>query len=125
MNHIIDSSAWIEYFADTKYAKYVSNTIERSRTIIIPSITIFEVFKKLLKEKDKHIALQIVAHMRRGDIIDLDSSISLLAAQLAHTHNIPMADSIILATAQKHTATIWTFDSDFRNIPNVKYFPKK
>ncbi|MBU1151796.1 type II toxin-antitoxin system VapC family toxin [Patescibacteria group bacterium] len=123
--NIIDSSAWLEYFANSINAKNFEKAIEDTKKLIVPSIVLYEVFKKLLKETDEHNALEIIAHLKQGKVVNLDIDLSLEAARLSHLHNLAMADSIILAIAQKHKATIWTQDSDFRNLPYVKYFPKK
>jgi len=122
--NIVDSSAWLEYFAGTKNAANFANIIEDHKSLIVPSITIYEIFKKVLSEKGESDALHIIAHVRLGKVVDLDMEIALLAAQLSHKHKLPMADSIIIATAEKHNATVWTQDSDFNGLKNVKYFPK-
>ncbi len=125
MNHIIDSSAWLAFFADLPVARRYADIIEQQTTgLIVPAITIYEVFKKILLERDETTALCIIAHLRLGKVIDLDTDIALLAAKLSKEHKLAMADSIILATARRHQATIWTLDSDFRNIPGVRYFSK-
>lgn len=103
--NIVDSSAWLEYFADTRYAKYFANVIERTKSLLVPSIILYEVFKKILSEKDETTALHIVAHIKLGKVIPLDLEIALEAAKLSTTYKLPMADSIILATAQKYNAT--------------------
>ncbi|MBI5412738.1 type II toxin-antitoxin system VapC family toxin [Candidatus Peregrinibacteria bacterium] len=123
--NIVDSSAWLEYFAGTKYAKNFEKAIEATEILLVPAIVIYEVFKKILLEKDEHTALHVIAHMKLGKIIDMDLEIALKAAQLSGKHQLPMADSIILATAQKHNATIFTQDADFKPFKNVRYFTKK
>lgn len=122
--NIVDSSAWIEYFADSSHAKHFSKTIENTQNLIVPSITLFEVFKKILLTADESLALNTVAQMRQGKVIDLDLKISISAAKISKEQKIPMADSIILATAKAHNATVWTLDSDFKGLENVKYFKK-
>ncbi len=123
--NIVDSSAWLEYFANTKNAKNFVKVIEESESLLVPSIILYEVFKKVLSEKDEDMALRIIAHMKQGKIIDLDLEIALWAAKLAKEYKLPMADSIIFATAKKHHATIWTQDSDFKNLTGVRFFSKK
>ena len=93
--------------------------------MIVPSIILYEVFKKVLSERGEDMALRIIAHMKLGKVVDLDLEIALLAARLAKEHKLPMADSVILATAQRHNAIIWTQDSDFKNFKGVKFFNKK
>jgi predicted nucleic acid-binding protein len=125
MNNIIDSSAWLEYFADSSNAKIFAPLIEKQNNLIVPVITIYEVFKKVLYERDENTALNIIAHMKTGQLIDLTFDIAIFAAKLSKEYKLPMADSIILATAKRTNSIIWTQDSDFRNIDGVKYFKKK
>lgn len=124
MNNIIDSSAWLEYFSGASNAKYFEDVIEKEKNIIVPAIVIYEVFKKVLSERDESTALQIVAHLKIGKVIDLDCDIALFAAKLSKRYKLPMADSIILATARRNEAVIWTMDCDFEGIEGVRYFRK-
>ncbi len=123
--NIVDSSAWLEYFANTGHAKHFAKAVENSKYLLVPSIIIYEVFKKILCEKDENTGLRIVAHMKLGKMIDLDLEIALQAAKLSNEHKLPMADSIILATARKYNATLWTQDADFKQFDEVKYFSKR
>lgn len=125
MNNIIDSSAWLEYFADGKNAGYFEKAIENVKNLIVPSITIYEVFKKILLERGENSALEIIAHMKLGRVIELDLNLTMFAARLSVENKLAMADSIILATARHHNATIWTMDSDFENVAEAKYFRKQ
>jgi len=123
--NIVDSSGWLAYFADEPSAKHFHKTLTEPSSIIVPTVTIYEVFKVALRESSENQALQVVAAMLKGKVADLTSSLAISASKLSLAHNLPMADSIILATAREYDATIWTLDSDFKNIKNVKYFPKK
>ena len=116
----VDSSAWLEYFADTKRAKLFAAAIEDTDHLIVPLITVYEVFKKFLHERGESDALQAVSAMRSGRVIDLDVSLALEAGRF----NLPLADSLIYATAQAHDATLWTQDQHFEGLPGVKYFAK-
>ncbi len=122
--NIIDSSAWLEYFSDGQNAENFSSAIEDEKLLIVPVITIYEVFKVVLRESSENDALQAVAAMQKGRVIDLTASLSMEASKLGLRHNLPMADSIILATGLRYNCTIWTQDSDFKGIENVVYFPK-
>ena len=117
----VDSSAWLEYFADTKRAKLFASAIEDTDHLIVPVVTVYEVFKKFLRERGESDALQAVSAMRSGQVIDLDVSLALEAGRF----NLPLADSLIYATAQRHGATLWTQDEDFAGLDGVRYFPKK
>ena len=122
--NIVDSSAWLEFFSDGNNANKFKKPLSDIEKLIVPSITIFEVFKIILREKDENNALQGIALMKQGQIIELSTEIAMTAAVISLKNKIPMADSIILATAKKYNATIWTQDSDFKDMPNVKYFKK-
>ena len=123
--NIIDSSGWLEYFSDSDRAYLFSDAIENTEQLIVPVITVYEVFKKLLIEMNEDKALTAIAYMQLGRTVDLDLELSLLSAKISFENKLPMADSIIYATALKYDATLWTQDEDFNNIKGkVKYFPK-
>ena len=119
--NVVDSSAWLEYFADTKRAKLFAAAIEDTDHLIVPVVTVYEVFKKFLHERGESDALQAVSAMRSGRVVDLDVSLALEAGRF----DLPLADSLIYATAQRHGATLWTQDEDFAGLDGVRYFPKK
>lgn len=123
--NIIDSSGWLEYFADGPNAEHFKKPLRDTDSLIVPVVTVYEVFKVVLRESDENDALQAVAAMRKGRVIDMTVGLAVAASKLSLRHNLPMADSIILATARAFEATIWTQDSDFKNIPGVKFFSKK
>jgi predicted nucleic acid-binding protein len=122
--NLVDSSAWLEYFADGPNAQDFSKPIETVSKLIVPTMCIYEVFKRVLVQRGEDSALQAVALMRQGRIIDLDFSLSLLAAKISVESKLPGADSIILATAQSFEAVLWTQDRDFEGIAGVRYFAK-
>jgi len=122
--NIVDSSGWLEYFADSANAKNFSTAIEDTKNLLIPTIILYEVFKKILLEYGDNQALRIVAHMKQGKVIDINIELALSAAKLSAELKLPMADSIILATARKNNAIIWTQDADFKGIDKVKFFQK-
>ena len=121
--NIIDSSGWLEYFSDGPNAKHYLPPLNDISSLIVPVITIYEVFKVVLRESAENEALQAVAAMQKGKIIDLNAKLAMDASKLSLQHKLPMADSIILATARAHNCVIWTQDSDFQNIEGVNYFP--
>ncbi|TXH70223.1 MAG: type II toxin-antitoxin system VapC family toxin [Thiothrix sp.] len=121
---VVDSCGWLEYFAEGKNAEHFAAAIEDTEQLLVPSISIFEVFKKILQQSGEDAALQAAAIMAQGTVIDLDMSIALSAAKLSVEHKIPMADSIILATARQHQATVLTQDNDFEGLAGVEYFKK-
>lgn len=123
--NIVDSSGWLAYFADEPNAKHFQAPLKDTDSLIVPSVTIYEVFKVVLRETSENDALQSVAAMQKGRVVDLTAKIAIAASKLSLQNRLPMADSIILATAREFDAKIWTQDSDFENISGVKYFPKK
>jgi len=123
--NIVDSSGWLAYFADEPNAKHFLTPLNDSTSLVVPTVTIYEVFKVIFREASENDALQAVVAMQKGTVVDLKAPLAIAASKLSLEHNLPMADSIILATAQEFNAIIWTQDSDFKNISNVKFFPKK
>ena len=123
--NIVDSSGWLAYFADEPNAKHFLAPLSDSTLLIVPTVTIYEVFKVVVRESSENEALQAVVAMQKGRVIELSAPLAIAASRLSLEHKLPMADSIILATAQEFKAIIWTQDSDFKNISKVKYFPKK
>jgi toxin FitB len=122
--NIVDSSGWLAYFADEPNAKHFLTPLSDSTLLVVPTVTIYEVFKVILRESSEDEALQAVVAMQKGTVVDLTAPLSIAASKLSLEHNLPMADSIILATALEFNAILWTQGSDFKNIKNVKYFPR-
>ena len=123
--NIVDSSGWLAYFADEPNAKHFLIPLNDTASLVVPTVTIYEVFKVVLRESSENEALQAAVAMRKGTVVDLTALLGIAASKLSLEHNLPMADSIILATAKEFDATIWTQDSDFKNMDDVKYLPKK
>lgn len=122
--HVVDSSAWLEYFADGPNAPHFAAAIEATGSLLVPSITLLEVFKRISQQHDESVALRYVALMQQSDVVDLDAALALRAAMLGLRHKLPLADSIVYATAQAAGATVWTQDADFEGLADVKYFAK-
>ena len=119
--NVVDSSAWLEYFADGPNAEEFAQVIEDPGALLVPSTTLFEVFKRVRVQRDSEIALHAVSQMRRGRVIDLDADLAVAAADVSADLKLPLADSVILATARAFNATLWTQDSDFDGLENVEY----
>lgn len=122
--NIVDSSGWLEYFTDGSLAASFELALKNTENLLVPTICLYEVFKVVLRESGEHDALQAVALMRQGQIADLTADIAVEAARISFEHKIPMADSIVFATARTHEAKVWTLDSDFQKFPAVKYFKR-
>lgn len=123
--NVVDSSGWLEYFADGPNADKFAPAIQNTRELIVPTLSIYEVFKRVLQQRGGTAALRAVALMRQGRVVDLDATLALNAAKLSVDLKLPMADSVILATARSYRATLWTQDADFEAMQGVKYFVKR
>jgi len=122
--NVVDSSGWLEYFADGANADFFAPAIEKTDELVVPSVSIFEVFKRMRQQKDDEAALQAVAAMMQGQVVELDAALALSAAKLSGDLHIPMADSMILATAKAFDAELWTQDADLKGIEKVNYIEK-
>lgn len=122
--NVVDSSGWVEYFAKGENAKFYISPIQDVENLLVPSICIYEVFKRLALDIGEEDALQAVGVMSYGRVINLDRKAALDAAQLSLELKLAMADSIILATARAHDATLWTQDEHFKDIEGVKYIER-
>ncbi len=121
--NVVDSSAWLEYFAEGPNAGHFADAIEDTAALVVPSITLLEVFKHISHQRDEATALQYVAVMQQGRVIALDAALAVRAASLGLCHKLPLADSIIYATAKQAAAIVWTQDSDFEGLDGVRYLP--
>ena len=121
---VVDSSAWLSYLAGDKNSGKFSKAIEDLDQLLVPSITLTEVFKTIFRQRDEEAALAVVAHMQQGKVVPLDSGLAIDAASYGLAHKLPLADSVIYATACKFDATLWTQDSDFKSLKKVRYYPK-
>lgn len=123
--NLVDSSGWLEYLADAPNASFFAPAIEDISRLIVPSISIAEVFKRVAAQRSETDALAATALMQQGHVVDLDIVLALDAARLGLQLKLPLADSIILATARARKATLWTQDADFESLPGVRYTAKK
>jgi predicted nucleic acid-binding protein len=119
--NIVDSSGWLEYLAAGPNAGFFTKPIEDIKELLVPSISIYEVFKRVVQQKSENEALQVIALMQQGQVVNLDPSIAISAARVSIQHQMPMADAIMLATARNNKSILWTQDSHFEGIQNVNY----
>lgn len=122
--NVADSSAWIEYLIDGPNADPFERVIIDRATLIVPTIAVFEVYRWMLRERGAEHADAAVAVMTESTLVDLDIDLAIDAADLAGIHKLAMADSIILATARRFEATLWTQDMDFKDLDNIRYLPR-
>jgi predicted nucleic acid-binding protein len=121
--HVVDSSAWLAYFADAPNAEQFAVAIEDADKLVVPAICLLEVFKVVARQRGEGDALQAIAVMQQGRVVELDAPLALRAAALALEHRLPLADSIVYATAREVGGTVWTQDADFAGLADVRYLP--
>lgn len=121
--NVVDSSAWLEYFADGPNASFFARAIEDTGKLVVPTLSLYEVFKRILQQRSEGEALRAIAVMQQGTVVELDARIALSAARTSLDLKLPLADSVMLATARAFEATFWTQDEHFRGITGVRYRP--
>lgn len=122
--NLIDSSAWLEYFAGGRQANRFAAAIEAVDQLLVPTIVLVEVCRRVLQQRGDDEVLQVAALLHQGHVVPLDSGVAMAAAHLGVEHKLPLANSIILATAHRFEATVWTMDADFAGLEGVRYFPR-
>ena len=122
--NVVNSSGWLEHVADGPNANVFSPILENTTELVVPTISIYEVFKRILQQRGEDAALQVAVSMQQGRVVELDTSLALTAAKLSANLKLPMADSVMLATAHAYGAVLWTQDGHFKDIDGVQYFPK-
>lgn len=123
--NLVDSSAWLEYFGGGPQAGSFAEAIEDLPRLLVPTVVLLEVTRRVMQQRGEDEALQVAALLHQGEVVPLDSAIAVSAAQLGLAHKLPLADSIIYATAKQFDATVWTMDADFSALPGVRYVPKR
>ncbi|MEX1257252.1 MAG: type II toxin-antitoxin system VapC family toxin [Gemmatimonadota bacterium] len=123
--NVVDSSGWIEYLSGGSNAAFFRKPIESTEPLVVPSLSLFEVYRHMLRHVGQEEALNVVAALRSGTVVDLDDRLALEAAELSVETKLALADSIILATARAHDAELWTQDSDFEGLEGVRYRARK
>lgn len=124
MAHIVDTCGWLEFFADSKNAKNFEKQILDVKQLVVPTIVIYEVYKKVCLEFDEDKALLVIAHMKQAKVVDITEPIAIYASKLSLEKKLPMADAIIYATGLTYEATVYTQDNHFEGLSGVKYFKK-
>lgn len=123
--NLVDSSAWLEYFANGPNATFFARAVEDTDRLLVPTICLFEVFKRVLQQRGEGAALRVAAQMQQAKVVDLNRALALSAAKMSLETRLPLADSVILATARAYDAVIWTQDADFAKVRGVKYVAKQ
>ena len=122
--HIVDTSGWLEYFADSAQARHFAAAIEDTEHLLVPTIVVYEVFKKVMQAFDESRAFQAIAQLKHGRVVDVDEAVALYAGKLSLEKKLPMADALIYATAVLNEATVYTQDAHFEGLAQVRYFAK-
>ena len=122
--HLVDSSGWLEYFTDGPNAGSFAEPLSAPDRLVVPTVSLYEVFRIVLRERGEDDAIRAAALMHQGREIPLSSALAIEAARLAHELGLAMADGIILATARSTGAVLWTQDADFEGLARVRYFAK-
>src|SRR5438552_19173859 len=123
-SNVVDSSAWLAYFADESGARHFSAAIEETHSLVVPSVCVLEVFKVIARQRGDGDALQAVALMQQARVIELDANLAVLAAKTSLDRILPLANSIVYATAALVAGVVSTQDGDFGGLPNVKFYGK-
>ena len=118
--NVVDSSGWLEYLTGSSRSRLFSAAIQDTQNLIVPVISVYEVVKRILRESADDDAKTAIQSMTQGRLVDIDLTLVLDAAR----YGLPLADSLIYATAQRFEATLWTQDADFEGLPNVRYFAR-
>ncbi len=122
--NLVDSSGWLEFFGRGKNAEHFVPVIRDREHLLVPVIVLYEVFKKIYRERGEAEALMALAFMTEGRVVEMDASLAIEAAKISVETRLPMADSLILATARRYKAVVWTQDRHFEGLPQVRFFPK-
>ena len=122
---VIDSSLWLEYFIGSKYSDIINDFLNVPQNILVPSIILTEIYKKILNEWNESIANDYIAQFQEYKIINLDFQIAISAAKIGKEHKLLIADSIIYASTLSYNATLYTMDKHFKGLKNIEYFEKE
>ena len=117
---VLDSSCWLEYLADTPRADLFAPAVEAPERLVVPVLTVYEVIKKLMRESGEEAATAALALMQQSEVVGIGLPLGMDAV----LNGLPLADSLIYATARHHDAELWTQDAHFEGLAGVRYFPK-
>ncbi len=123
--NVVDSSAWIELLTDGPNARFFAEAVEDVERLLVPSICLQEVWRWVLPRRGREDALRVAATMKQGIVVALDSALAIEAAEIGTTLGLPLADSVVYATAMAHDAVVWTQDADFEDLAGVRYRARK
>lgn len=119
--NVVDASGWLEYFSDGPDAAFFAQVLQETETLLVPTVTILEVFRRICRSHGEGAALQAAAAMQQGTVVPLDTPAALEAGRLAVSHDVSASAGAVLAVAERHSATVWTMDERVRHAPGVRY----
>ncbi|HWF43790.1 MAG TPA: type II toxin-antitoxin system VapC family toxin [Candidatus Kapabacteria bacterium] len=119
--NVVDSSAWLEFFRNGPNLDFFSSSIRDVHNLIVPTITLFEVYKRMHQVSDEATAFRCIHVMRRGNVVPLDNSLALQSARYSIEKKLPLADSIIYTTAILYKAVLWTQEAHFKRMAGVEF----
>jgi toxin FitB len=118
---VVDSCGWVERLAGTAYGESYGEAFVDAAGLIVPAVCLTEVWRTLAREVDETAAHSAVAVMCQSQVGELGADLAVAAGRLGRAHRLPLADSIIYATARRHGAEVWTHDTHFRGLPGVRF----
>lgn len=121
---VVDSSGWLEFLTDGPLGEEYAKRLRQPSAVITPTIVLYEVYKHAKRLRGEDGGIDAVAAIQKTVVVPLNDELALVAADLSIEHKLPMADAIILATAQMFEADVITSDADFEHAPGVIYLPK-
>lgn len=122
---LVDSSGWVDFFTDGSNASEYGSHLEKTATVITPTVVLYEVYKLVKRERTEEEALLAAAQMQKTRVVSLSDSLALAAADVSLEFRLAMADSIVYATARAENAELLTSDADLRGLPGVTFLPKR
>jgi len=125
MRFVVDTCGWIEWLTDEILADEFAPYLSDLHNLIVPTSIQYELHKWICRERDKELAMEVIALTQQANVVSLTESLALLASELSQKYRLSFADSIIYATAQQEKVKLITADDHFENLPDVIYFAKK
>ncbi|MDH3735376.1 MAG: type II toxin-antitoxin system VapC family toxin [Gemmatimonadota bacterium] len=119
--NVVDASGWLEYFSDGPDAAFVAQVLQETDSLIVPTVTILEVFGSVCRSHGEGAALQAAAAMQQGTVVNLDTAGALDAGRLSVMYGVSTSAGAVLAAAERHGATVWTLDESVRQVPGVRF----
>jgi predicted nucleic acid-binding protein len=122
---LVDSFGWIEYLIDGPLADKYEEYLKQPLQIITPTMVIYEVYKKIRRERREEEAITVLAQMKKTKVVPLTEEIALSAAELSLTYKLPLADSIVYATSIKEDVCVITSDPHFKGLNGVVFIEER